>query len=252
MKNVLITGAASRIGEATAHLIAKELKPKRMILTDRPGANLEKVAVGIMNILPSSRVDVLPVDLADIDEWSKWDNLPPLSGLVLCAAAGLTPGVTRRQMALVNLHSQTALAAQVFHNHADPKGCHAVFINSLWGHNRTRKFPHEAYEPIAMDKNKAEDCFRRIGRDYGLPYTFNIVVSSMVARTFASILVKKTLSKEDFAKLIESLPEHREVLIEEAARGILEALKSPQTGQTIFVPPSAREWASAEMLSVST
>ena len=251
MKNVLIIGAASRIGEAAALLIAKELQPELVILSDRPGANLERVAANVMDIIPLSQVDVLPVDLSNSSDWSKWDNLPPLSGLVLCAAAGLTPGVTRQQMANVNRFSQTALAEEVFKHHADPSGCHGAFINSLWGHNLSRKFPHEAYEPIAMDKNKAEDCYRRIGKSHGFPHTFNIVVSSMVARTFASVLVHRTLSKEEFAKLIESLPEQREVSIDEAARGILDALKSPQTGQTIFIPPLAREWASEEMLSVS-
>jgi len=70
-KTVLITGASSGIGEEIAKQISK-LGTKKLILSSRRIAELERVKKECLAAGSKSEIQVLPLDLSDPDECLKW------------------------------------------------------------------------------------------------------------------------------------------------------------------------------------
>jgi NADP-dependent 3-hydroxy acid dehydrogenase YdfG len=250
MPKVMITGAASRIGEASAILIAREIQPEFMLITDKPGKDLGRVSEKIREVSFLSKVEIREVDLANDVGSEAWNDLPLLDGLFLFAAAGLAGGLTPEQVKSINCLTQVALAEKVLLHHASAQGCSVVFMQSTWGHHPKHESVHPGYDPIAETKNAAERALRELGRTLQPPHKVAIVVASMVEKTGAALLYRRDLGRERFEKKVQAFPGERLVTIEEAANGVLEAFRSPN-GTTIFVPKSASKLANEEMLALS-
>ena len=70
-KTALITGASSGIGEEIAKQMAL-LGTKKLILSSRRVAELERVKAECIKAGSKSEIEVIPLDLSDPDECLKW------------------------------------------------------------------------------------------------------------------------------------------------------------------------------------
>src|SRR3990172_3564598 len=104
MNQIFVTGAYSRITQQAVLALAR-LTPAFFHLSDRPGTLRTDELIEQLRFLGSDG-RFLPLDLVKAEIPQDIEEMPPLSGLLLCAATGLVGDLTEIEVARVNCDSQ--------------------------------------------------------------------------------------------------------------------------------------------------
>lgn len=133
-RSILITGAASGIGAATARLVAAQ-GDVSLFLVDRSEAGLEQMTSELQGSVLQTKV----MDVADPDAWADFDfREQRLTGAVICAGVSEAAMITDmrfdawRHVLSVNLDG-AFLSLQAALRHADD-GASIVAVSSATGH----------------------------------------------------------------------------------------------------------------------
>jgi len=234
MNQIFVTGAYSRITQQTVLALARSTSAF-FYLSDRPGTLRTDELIEQLRSLGSDG-RFLPLDLVKVEIPQDIEEIPPLSGLLLCAATGLVGDLTEIEVARVNCDSQVLMARYLYEQKAASTGLSGVFINSVWGHNLSLPLPHERYGIVATTKNKAELELRKLAAGLRSPHRLNFVVATLVDKTAAQILLERA-SRGKSQEIAQNLPGGRLPTTQEVGEVLAQVLLEERANNEVFYVP---------------